>query len=88
MNNTDKKIIKVLGIALLVGVPILGGWWYISKTRWCVSEVHYQPPREQNVVSNDKGDYYTFDEYNKFKTSEDAISACMWKKKSKAFRIY
>lgn len=92
MNDTDKKIIKVLGIILLLGVPVFGGWWYVSKTRECVKSVQYEPAREGYEPSvgekntgkfyaaslfRDKGNYYTFGGKH-FKTSEDATHACMW----------
>lgn len=92
MNDTDKKIIKVLGIILLISIPIFGGWWYVSKTRECVKDIQYVPTREgyeptageksigglyASNLRQDKGDYYTFGG-KQFKTSDDATRACMW----------
>jgi len=74
----------------VVGVAILGliaGGLYAYKFRGCVKKVYYQPPREGSVPNPnlsglqrvvDKGDYYEFMGL-KFKTSEDAIRACIWK---------
>lgn len=95
MNDTDKKIIKVFGIIVLIGVPIFGGWWYVSKTRECAKNIQYVPAREgyeptaseKSIggfyaanLSKDKGDYYTFGG-EKFKTSDDSMRACMWEQK-------
>ncbi|MDP3957156.1 MAG: hypothetical protein Q8Q10_01495 [bacterium] len=80
------KVSLIAGTVILLGALIFGGWWYVSKTRECVKEVRYQPPREQTNKTcsggflpciNDKGDYYTF-VGKQFKTSEDATRACMW----------
>ena len=85
-------IYLVVGIVILL---ITAGGWYSYKYRECVKKVSYVPQREQGEITGggysgsglrrvvghpDKGDYYSFDfGLHKFKISEDAIRACMWK---------
>jgi hypothetical protein len=71
-------VIGVTALVLIVGV------WYVQKSRSCLKQVSYVPPREQteNGVfswdrTNDKGDYYRFGE-REFRISEEAIRACIW----------
>lgn len=79
-------IYAVVGIAALI---LIAGGWYVYKYRECVEKVSYVPPREQGIgggfsgyqldrIANDKGDYYNFMS-RKFKTSDDAMRACIWK---------
>lgn len=77
---------------VIIGIVIAGGWYFYTF-RACVKKVSYEPPREQGEIIGggysgvqrivghpDKGDYYSFDfGLHKFKTSEDAIRACIWK---------
>ena len=85
-------IYLVVGIIILI---LVAGGWYMFRYRSCLKNISYVPPREQEEVVDggfsglglkrvvghpDKGDYYSFDfGLHKFKTSEDAIRACMWK---------
>ena len=85
-------IYLVVGVLILI---LFAGGWYAYKYRECVKKVSYVPQREQEEITDggfsglglkrvvghpDKGDYYSFDfGLHKFKTSEDAIRACMWK---------
>jgi len=77
-------------IYLVVGAMILflvAGGWYIFKYRGCLKMVNYIPSREQGGIGGgfsglqrvaDKGDYYRF--YGQeYKTSNDAMRACIWK---------
>ena len=82
----------VFGIATLL---LIAGGLYVYKFRECVKKVSYIPPREQGEIvvggfsglglkriagHPDKGDYYSFDfGLHKFKASEDAMRACIWK---------
>ena len=80
----------IAGIILLI---LVAGGWYVYKSRECLNKVSYTPPREQGEIvgggfsglrrilgNPDKGDYYSFDfGLHKFKTSDDAIRACVWK---------
>ncbi len=80
-------IYLVIGIVVLV---VVAGGWYVFHYRSCLKKIFYTPPREQGelgggfsglrrIMGNaDKGDYYSFGGL-KFKTSGDAISACIWK---------
>lgn len=79
-------IYLVTSIATLI---LITGGWYTYKFRECIEKVSYVPPREQGVQVNtgyisalnpakDKGDYYLFFP-QKFKTSDDAMRACIWK---------
>lgn len=76
---------------LVAGIAIFGliaGGLYAYKFRECVRKVSYVPPREQQGIIGgsgyllgrvtDKGDYYKF-MGQEFKTSEDAIGACIWR---------
>lgn len=86
----NKKIVLVISV-LLLAVIVLGGW-YAYKYRECVGDVSYVPAREQTQQvqqvgsgwaagglrkASDKGDYYQF-RGRDFKTSQDAIRACIW----------
>lgn len=78
-------IYLVAGIAALI---LIAGGWYAYKYRACVKKVSYVPSREQKTEFggsgytlgrvSDRGDYYIFFS-QKFKTSEDAMRACIWK---------
>ena len=82
-----KQTIFYLVVGVVVIILIVGGL-YIYKYRGCVKKVFYQPPREGSIPNPnqrsgvqfvvDKGDYYQFMSL-KYKTSEDAIRACIWK---------
>ena len=89
--DMKKNHIFYLIIGILVVTLVVGGF-YVYKFRECVKKVSYEPPREQGetiggfsglrrvVGVADKGDYYSFDfGWQKFKTSDDAIRACIWK---------
>jgi hypothetical protein len=77
-------------IYLVVGIIILilfAGGWYAYKYRECVKKVSYVPSGEHRKTGGylfdkyqilDNGDYYIFD-LREFKTSEDAMRACIWK---------
>lgn len=77
----------VAGVAALI---LVAGGWYAYKYRGCAKIINYIPPREGKdagsgfygaVHSLDKGDYYILGNYElrKFKTSDDAMRACIWK---------
>jgi len=77
----------IVGVTILI---IVAGGWYIYRYRECAKTINYIPPREGRdagsgfygaVHSLDKGDYYILGNYElrKFKTSEDAMRACIWK---------
>lgn len=81
-----KAIFFYLAIGIVAIILLVGGW-YIYKYRGCTKMINYIPPREGKnagsgvfgaVYSLDKGDYYRFDSLN-FKTSNDAMRACIWK---------
>lgn len=74
----------VAGVAIF---SLITGGLYAYKFRGCVKKVFYVPPREGSLPNSnlsglqhvvDKGDYYKFMGLQ-FKTSEDAIRACVWK---------
>lgn len=77
----------VAGVTALI---LVAGGWYAYKYRGCAKIINYIPPREGKdagsgfygaVHSLDKGDYYILGNYElrKFKTSDDAMRACIWK---------
>jgi hypothetical protein len=84
-----KQHILYLGAGIVFLILIAGGW-YTYRYRECAKMINYIPPREGKdagsgfygaVHSLDKGDYYILGNYElrKFKTSEDAMRACIWK---------
>lgn len=76
---------KPIKISIAVGIIVLLVFcgWYIFRVRDCINGINYSPAKEQKTTnwSSDKGDYYTHRGIygDKFKTFEDAKSACMWK---------
>lgn len=76
---------KPIKISIIIGIVVLlvFGGWYVFKKRECVNGVLYIPSSEwdnSREFKSDKGkvgDYYVSNRRN-FKTSEDAIRACMW----------
>ncbi len=89
------KIMKKQNFYLVAGILaliLIAGGWYMYKYRSCLKQINYVPPREQGKTDGgfygsglqrisgapDNGDYYRF-EFREFKTSEDAIRACVWK---------
>ncbi len=81
-----KQYIFYLVIGIVVIILGVGGW-YAYKYRSCLKQINYVPPREQNEIGggfsglrreDDKGDYYRFS-FQEFRTSDEAIRACMWK---------
>ena len=89
LNEAMNQLTFKISIFALVTVLIMGvifGGWYIYKTRTCVKNIVYIPSREGRdagsgfygaLNSIDKGDYYQFG-IQKFKTSGDAMRACIW----------
>lgn len=77
-------IYLISGVAILV-IAVVG--WYALKYRSCLKQVNYVPPREQGATGggfsglrrvDDKGDYYRFN-FQSFRTSDEALRACIWK---------
>lgn len=77
-------IYLIVGIATLI---ILAGGWYAHKYRSCLKQINYVPPREQAETGGgfsglrrvaNKGDYYQFS-FQQFRTSDEAMRACIWK---------
>lgn len=91
--KTMKKQYIIYLIVGIVALALIGGGWYAYKFRECVKGVSYVPPREQREIGGglsglqpipDKGDYYRFHykydiDLREFKTSDDAMRACIWK---------
>jgi hypothetical protein len=85
---TIKKLSLFYLIAIIIVIIFLAGGWYLYKYRTCVKMINYIPPREEKNTGfglssfagdiANKGDYYRFDIHN-FKTSNDAMRACIWK---------
>ena len=81
-----KNPYKISIIGAIVIILAFGGW-YFYKYRSCVGEVAYTPTREgsegvgsgfqKSLTTIDKGDYYTY-RFKQYKTSSDAIRACVW----------
>lgn len=84
-----KQTIFYLVAGVVALIFVIGGW-YVYKYRECAKMINYIPAREGKdagsgfygaVHSLDKGDYYILGNYElrKFKTSKDAMRACIWK---------
>ena len=72
-----------------IAVILLAAGWYGYMYHSCIGQISYVPPREGRTASIretgglyttsiDKGDYYTFG-FQKYKTFDDAMRACIWK---------
>jgi len=82
-----KQHVIYLIVSVLVIILFAGGW-YLIRYKSCLKKIIYIPPREQKETgggfygslrgSSDKGDYYSLGGM-KFKTSDDAMRACIWK---------
>ncbi len=78
-----KKYTLKLTIVIVVLVLFVLGV-YANKYSKCLKDIIYVPPREQIESGSgfyrvsDKGDYYSFFGRN-YKTSDDAVRACIWK---------
>jgi len=79
----NKSFYLIFGIVALI---IFAVGWYAYKYRSCLKQINYIPPREARDLGDgfygalhsvDTGDYVFFSQ--KFKTSDDALRACIWK---------
>lgn len=78
-----KQTIFYLVVAVAALILVAGG---IYKYRDCAKVINYIPPREGRDAGSgfygvahslDKGDYYIY-KLRKFRTSNDAMRACIW----------
>lgn len=75
-------IYLVIGI---IALALVAGGWYAYKYRGCVKAVSYRQLGDYYVIEHDNFSPGSlakeYEEYlfEKFKTSNDAIRACIWK---------